>query len=87
MNLDSEMKDALEYINKTHTPLYKKLDPVSHRGENIRFGPPKNLEPWNSFDDHPKMKVLPDKIKESSTLLLGQQNKVFKYKPYFIFLS
>jgi len=51
--LDSDLKDALEYINIDHTPLYKKLDPVSHGRENIRYGPPKNLEPWNSFDDHP----------------------------------
>jgi len=38
------MKDALEYINKNHTPLYKKLNPFSHGGENIRFGPPRI---WN----------------------------------------
>jgi len=48
------MKDALDYI---HTPLYNNLDPVSHGGENIRFGPPKNLEK-GSFDIHPKMKKL-----------------------------
>jgi len=85
INLDGDMKDALEYINKNHTPLYKKLDPVSHGGENIRFGSPKNLEPWNSFDDHPKMKVLPNKIKECLSSLWGQQNMVFKYKPSYIF--
>jgi len=33
---------------------------VSWRG-NIRFGPAKNLEPWQSFDKHPKMKILPKK--------------------------
>jgi len=85
IDLDSDMKDILEYINENHTPLYKKLDPVSHGGENMRFGPPKNLELWNSFDDHPKMKVLPDKIKESLTLLWGQQNKVFKHKLFSFF--
>jgi len=85
INLDSDMKDALEYINNIPAPLYKKLNPVSHTGENIRFGPPKNLEPWNSFDGYPKMNMLPNKIKESLTLLWGWQNKVFKYKSSFIF--
>jgi len=52
---------------------------------NIRFGPPKDLEQWQSFDKHPAMKKLPEQIKESMKCLWGLQNKVFKYKPSFIF--
>jgi len=52
---------------------------------NIRFGPPKDLEPWQSFDKHPLMKKLPEKIQDAMKSLWGLQNKVFKYKPSFIF--
>ena len=85
IQLDDDAQIALEYINRNHSPLYKKLDPVSHGGENIRFGPPKDLEQWQSFDKHPAMKKLPELIKESMKSLWGLQNKVFKYKPSFIF--
>jgi len=85
IQLDDDAQIALEYINRNHCPLYKKLDPVSHGGENIRFGPPKGLEQWQSFDKHPAMKKLPEQIKESMKCLWGLQNKVFKYKPSFIF--
>jgi len=62
--LDEDSMDALEFIAEKHTPTYKGLDPVSHGGENIRFGSPKNLPKWGSFDNHPKMKTFPEKMKE-----------------------
>ena len=51
---DNNMKDALEYINTNHTPVFKKLDPVSHGRENIRSTPTKNLEPWNFLTGNPR---------------------------------
>jgi len=63
-HLDDGAQIALEYINRKHSPLYKNLDPVSHGG-GLRFGPPKDLEPWQSSDKHPLMKKLPEKIHES----------------------
>jgi len=62
IELDDNMKKALEYINAKHFPLYKNLDPRSHGGKSIRFRPPKNLEPWQSFDKHSQMKKIPEKI-------------------------
>jgi len=33
IQLDDDAQIALENINRNHSPLYKKLDPVSHGGE------------------------------------------------------
>jgi len=74
------MKDALEYINTNYTPLYKKLGSVPMEGK-IGLNFPRILGPWDSFGKHPKLKMLPENVKESLTMLWGQQNKVFKYKP------
>ncbi len=49
IQLDEDMQISLEYINRKHSLLYKNLDPVSHGGENIWFGPLKGLEPWQSL--------------------------------------
>jgi len=84
IQLNDGMQIALDYINRKHSS-YKNLDPVSHGGENIRLRPPRNLEPWQSFDNHPLMKKLPERIPEAMKSLWDLQNKVFKYLPSFIF--
>jgi len=35
IQFDDDAQIALEYINRNHSPLYKKLDPVSHGGETL----------------------------------------------------
>jgi len=79
------MKDALKYINTNHTPLFKKLDPVSHGRENIRFTPTKNLEPWNFLTSNPRWNASWEDQEISDYTLGTAKHKVFKYKPSFIF--
>jgi len=83
--LGEDSMAALEYIAEKHSPTYQCLDPVSHGGENIRFGSPKNLPKWGSFDNHPKMKAFSEEMKKDMAVFWNNKNLVFEYKPSFIF--
>jgi len=69
------MKDALEYINTNHTPLYKKFDVWTLQD----FGT------MGSFDKHPKMKNAFCKDQGISDYALGTAKEGTQVQTSFIF--
>jgi len=85
IELNQPSLDAIDYINEHHLPYYEDLSQVVAGGDNIRYGAPRNLPKFGSFDNHPVMSAFRDQF--FPVLMDHWKNKegiIFDYETTFI---